>query len=209
MGHHDVGGRIVKKGLVVTLGCAGVLLVVGIAVAILATGGYNRLVGLEEEVDEAWAQVENVYQRRADLVPNLVATVRGAAEFERETFTAVAEARAQAGQMRFDQAPSPEQLQQYQEAQGQLSAALSRLLLVVERYPELKATEAFRDLQVQLEGTENRIAVERRRFNEVARNLNTIRRRFPTNLVAGVFGFEAKAYFEAAEGAQEAPRVEF
>jgi LemA protein len=199
----------VKKSLVIGLGCGGLLLLVALVLGISAVGGYNRLVGLEEQVDESWGQVQNVYQRRADLVPNLVETVKGAAAFEQETFTAVAQARSQVGQMRFDEAPSPEQLQEYQQAQGQLSAALSRLLLVVERYPELHATEAFRDLQVQLEGTENRIAVERRRFNETAREFNTARRRFPTSLVANLFGFEAKAYFEAAEGAEEVPPVQF
>jgi LemA protein len=193
----------------VLLGCAVVAVGALVLLGVVAAGSYNRLVGLEERVDEAWSQVENVYQRRADLIPNLVATVKGAAQFEQDTFTAVAEARSKAGQMSFDQAPSPEQLQQYQAAQGELSAALSRLMVVVERYPELRATEAFRDLQSQLEGTENRIAVERRRFNEVARDFNTARRRFPTNFLANLFGFDSKAYFEAEEGAEEAPSVDF
>jgi LemA protein len=192
----------------VLLGCV-VVALGAVVLGLFAVGSYNRLVGLDERVDEAWSQVENVYQRRADLIPNLVETVKGAAQFEQETFTAVTEARARAGQISFDQAPTPEQLQQYQAAQGELGAALSRLLVVVERYPELRATEAFRDLQSQLEGTENRIAVERRRFNEVARDFNTSRRRFPTNLLASLFGFDAKAYFEAEEGAEEAPRVDF
>jgi len=193
----------------VLVGCVVVALGALVLLGIFAAGAYNRLVGLEEQVDEAWSQVENVYQRRSDLIPNLVETVKGAAQFEQETFTAVAEARARVGQISFDEAPSPEQLQEFQAAQGELGAALSRLLLVVERYPELRATEAFRDLQVQLEGTENRIAVERRRFNETAREFNTARRRFPTNLLAGMFGFDAKAYFEAEEGAERAPRVDF
>jgi LemA protein len=193
----------------VLVGCVVVALGALVLLGIFAAGAYNRLVGLEEQVDEAWSQVENVYQRRSDLIPNLVETVKGAAQFEQETFTAVAEARARVGQISFDEAPSPEQLQEFQAAQGELGAALSRLLLVVERYPELRATEAFRDLQVQLEGTENRIAVERRRFNETAREFNTARRRFPTNLLAGMFGFDAKAYFEAEQGAERAPRVDF
>jgi LemA protein len=196
-----------KKPLLI--GC-GVAALGAIALLVLfGTGAYNRLVGLQEGVDAAWSQVENVYQRRADLIPNLVETVKGAAQFEQDTFTQVTEARSKAGQISFQQAPTPEQLQQYQAAQGELSAALSRLMVVVERYPELRATEAFRDLQSQLEGTENRIAVERNRFNQVARDYNTARRRFPTNLLAGVLGFDAKAYFEAQEGAETAPKVDF
>jgi LemA protein len=171
--------------------------------------GYNTLVSLQEGVDATWSQVENVYQRRADLVPNLVATVKGAADFERETLTAVTEARARVGQMSFDEAPDAAQLQQFQQAQDALSSALSRLLVVVERYPELTATQAFRDLQVQLEGTENRIAVERRRFNEAAQAYNTARRQFPTLITAKIFGFGEKAYFESSPGAEEAPKVEF
>ncbi|HVS13786.1 MAG TPA: LemA family protein [Thermoanaerobaculia bacterium] len=193
----------------ILLGCAVFALGAAVLLGLGAVGSYNRLVGLEERVDEAWSQVENVYQRRADLIPNLVETVKGAARFEQDTFTQVTAARARAGQISFDQAPTPEQLQQYQAAQGELSAALSRLMVVVERYPELRATEAFRDLQSQLEGTENRIAVERRRFNEVARDFNTTRRRFPTNLLANLFGFEPKAYFEAEEGAEQPPEVDF
>jgi len=171
--------------------------------------GYNTLVSLQEGVDGAWSQVENVYQRRADLVPNLVATVKGAADFEQETLIAVTEARARVGQMSFDEAPDAAQLQQFHQAQDALSSALSRLLVVVERYPELTATQAFRDLQVQLEGTENRIAVERRRFNEAAQAYNTARRQFPTLITAKIFGFGEKAYFESSPGAEEAPKVEF
>ena len=189
-------------------GCVSLVIVV-LILGGLTVGTYNRLVSLDEQVDTAWSQVENVYQRRADLIPNLVETVRGARDFEQETFTQVAEARARAGQISFEQAPTPEQLQRYQQAQGELGAALSRLLVTVERYPELRATEAFRDLLAQLEGTENRIAVERRRYNEAARQYNTARRRFPTNLIAGMFGFEAKAYFEAETGADRAPDVSF
>jgi len=192
----------------VLIGCGVLLLGVGVLAAVMAGGVYNRLVGLDEGVSSAWSQVENVYQRRADLIPNLVATVRGAADFERGTLEAVVEARAKVGQMKFDGVPSPDQLQQFQAAQDGLSSALSRLLVVVERYPELKATENFRDLQAQLEGTENRIAVERMRFNEAARAYNTSRRRFPAVLIAGLMGFDERSYFEAIEGAERPPEVE-
>ncbi len=193
---------------IAVIGCAG-LLALALILGLMVSGQYNRLVGLEEGVDSAWAQVENTYQRRADLIPNLVETVKGARDFERETFEAVAKARASVGQTSIEGAPNAEQLAKFQEAQGQLGAALSRLLLVVERYPELKATDAFRDLQAQLEGTENRIAVERRRFNEVAREYNTAARRFPTVIVARLMGFDQKPYFEAVEGAETPPAVDF
>ncbi len=185
------------------------LVVLLTAAAGLSGCGYNRLVALQEQVDGAWGQVENAYQRRADLVPNLVATVKGAAQFEQETLTQVTEARAKVGQMSFENAPTGEQLQQFQAAQDELSSALSRLLVVVEQYPELTATQAFRDLQAQLEGTENRIAVERMRFNEAAQGYNTYRRQFPTVITAKIFGFDEKTYFASAEGADQAPRVEF
>ncbi|MEM8934035.1 MAG: LemA family protein [Acidobacteriota bacterium] len=191
------------------LGCGAVALVAFLLLGLFGAGIYNNLVGLDEGVDSAWSQVENVYQRRADLIPNLVATVQGAADFERETFQAVTEARSKVGQMRFDGAPSSEQLAAFQQNQDALTSALSRLMVVVERYPDLTATQSFRDLQAQLEGTENRIAVERRRFNEVTREYNTARRRFPAALLAGLLGFEAKAYFEAQPGSDEAPKVEF
>jgi len=192
----------------VLLGC-GVLLVGGGLVAAMAVGGiYNRLVSLEEGVKSAWGQVENVYQRRADLIPNLVNTVRGARDFERETLEAVVEARAKVGQVSFQGAPTPGQMSQFQGAQDQLSSALSRLLVVVERYPELKATEAFRDLQSQLEGTENRIAVERRRFNEVAQIYNQARKQVPAIFVARLLGFEERPYFAATAGADRPPEVE-
>jgi len=194
-----------SRGLI---GC-GVLVVIGLVLLATGVGSYNRLVGLEEGVDGAWSQVENVYQRRADLVPNLVATVKGAANFEQDTLTKVVEARAKVGQMSFDQAPSAEQLAQFEAAQSQLSSALSRLLVVVERYPELKATDAFRDLQAQLEGTENRIAVERKRFNDATLAYNKTRRRFPTILLANIMGFDDRPYFEAIPGADEPPKVEF
>jgi LemA protein len=189
-------------------------------VLLLAVGGwiastYNGLVRLDQAVEAQWAQVENVYQRRADLVPNLVETVKGAAEFERETFTAVTEARAKVGQISAEAAEDltrdPEAFRRWQEAQGQLGGALSRLLVVSENYPQLRATEAFRDLQAQLEGTENRISVERMRFNDTAREYNTTLQSFPTNVVAGVFGgrFDERPYFAAEAGAEEAPAVKF
>ena len=191
------------------IGCI-VLVVVAIgAAALIGIAGYNRLVGLQEQTAEAWSQVENTYQRRADLIPNLVATVKGAADFEQSTLTQVVEARAKVGQVNLQGPPDAAQLEQFQQAQGELTSALSRLLVVVERYPELKATQAFRDLQVQLEGTENRIAVERKRYNEVARSYNTARRRFPLNLMAGAMGFEQRPYFESVAGADQPPQVSF
>ena len=175
-----------------------------------AVGKYNAMVTLEEGVDASWAQVENVYQRRADLIPNLVATVKGYAEHEQETFTAVTEARSKVGSINMEgMADNPQALQNFQAAQGQLSSALSRLMVVVEKYPDLKANQNFLDLQTQLEGTENRIAVERNRFNKAAQGYNTIIRRFPGSIYAGMFGFDRKAYFEAEAGSEIAPKVEF
>ncbi|MEW6336649.1 MAG: LemA family protein [Acidobacteriota bacterium] len=191
------------------IGCGAALLVVLIVGGLAVAGSYNSLVKLDEGVKSAWAQVENVYQRRADLVPNLVETVKGAAAFERDTFTAVTEARSRVGQLNLGSVPSAEQLQQFQAAQDGLSSALSRLLVVVEKYPDLKATANFQELQSQLEGTENRITVERRRFNEVAQAFNTARRRFPTVLIAGVLGFNERPYFQAAPGSDKAPQVKF
>ena len=171
---------------------------------------YNAFVAAEEEVESAWAQVENQYQRRSDLVPNLVATVKGYAAHEQETLEGVVEARAKATQITIDPTnATPEQLAAFQAAQGELSQALGRLLAVAENYPDLKANENFRDLQSQLEGTENRIAVARQLFNESARKFNTAIRRFPNNIIAGICGFEKKPYFEAEEGANKAPKVEF
>ena len=191
------------------LGC-GLIVVLAIVVAGVAVmGSYNRLVTLEEAVKSAWSQVENVYQRRADLIPNLVETVKGARDFEKSTLTAVVEARAKVSQVNFGTVPTQEQMQKFQSAQDGLSSALSRLLVVVERYPELKATQNFLDLQAQLEGTENRIAVERRRFNEVAQMFNTARRRFPTVFIANLFGFAEKPYFQAAPGSERPPAVKF
>ncbi|MHB8079901.1 MAG: LemA family protein [Candidatus Krumholzibacteriia bacterium] len=177
------------------------------------TGQYNRLVALQEQVNSQWGNVENVYQRRADLIPNLVETVKGYAAHERETFEAVTKARAEATQVQTQLTPEtlndPALMAKFQAAQQNLGSALARLMVVVEQYPELKANQNFLDLQAQLEGTENRIAVERRRFNEMAQGYNTSIRRFPTNILAGLFKFTKKAYFEAAAGAEAAPKVQF
>lgn len=173
-------------------------------------GVYNNLVTQDEGVKTAWSQVENQYQRRADLIPNLVNTVKGYAAHEKNTLEGVMNARAKATQTTIDPTNlNEETMKQYQAAQGELSNALSRLMVVVERYPELKANENFRELQVQLEGTENRITVERKRFNEVAQGYNTYVRTFPNNILSGIFGFQAKAYFTAEAGAEKAPQVEF
>ncbi len=189
-----------------------VLIIIGVILILIWWGSrlYNGMVTAQEGTEKAWANVESVYQRRADLIGNLVQTVQGAADFERSTLTEVIEARANATSMKIDPAQLTEDnLAAFQKAQDQLSGALSRLLVTVERYPELKATQNFRDLQVQLEGTENRINVERQKFNETVQAYNTMIRRFPRNIVAGMFGFEKKAYFQASEGAEQAPKVEF
>ena len=191
--------------------------IVLIAVAVVLLGGfvwvknaYNNLVTSDENVQSAWSQVENVYQRRADLIPNLVATVKGYAAHESETLESVVAARAKATQVTIDPASlSSEDIARYNEAQGELGNALGRLLLIQENYPDLKANQNFRDLQAQLEGTENRIATERMKFNETAKAYNTLIRKFPDNILASVFGFEKKAYFEAQAGAETAPKVEF
>ena len=188
------------------------LIVLGVLALIVmwGIGAYNSFVTQEESVESAWAQVENQYQRRADLVPNLVATVKGYAAHERETLEGVVEARSKATQITIDPAKAtPEQLAAYQSAQGELTQALGRLIAIAENYPDLKANENFRDLQAQLEGTENRIAVARQLFNDEAKKFNAKIRRFPNNLIAGMFGFEKKPYFEAEEGANKAPKVEF
>ena len=190
-----------------------VWIVIGLAV-LLAFYGIsvnNSLVEQEESVNQAWAQVENQYQRRADLVPNLVNTVQGAANFEQETLTNVIEARSRATSINVDpsQLSNEATIRQFEQVQGQLGSALSRLLVSVERYPELTATQNFRDLQNQLEGTENRIATERMRFNQSAQEYNTSLRRFPASMVAGILGFERKYYFEATEGAETPPEVSF
>lgn len=195
-----------KKSTIVIIG---VVLVIFFVIS-GAIGRYNGLVSLEEGVDASWSQVENVYQRRADLIPNLVATVKGVAEFEKETFTAVTEARSKVSSINMEGiTDNPEMLQQFQAAQGQLSSALSRLMVVVERYPDLKANQNFLELQTQLEGTENRITVERNRFNKTAQVYNTQIRRFPGSIYANIFGFDRKAYFEAETGAEQAPQVQF
>jgi len=195
------------------LGCLAAVVVVVIILAVIVGGSYNRLVGLSQGVDAQWAQVESVYQRRADLIPNLVATVQGAANFEKSTLEAVTKARASVGQAAPPNAGSipndPAAFARFQAAQDQLSGALSRLLVVAEAYPDLKATQNFRDLQAQLEGTENRISVERMRFNEKAQEYNTARQRFPAALFANLMGFKEKAYFKAAPGAEQAPAVKF
>lgn len=187
-----------------------ILVIVAVVVALMCVSSYNSMVNQEESVSTAWSNVENQYQRRADLIPNLVNTVKGYATHEKETFQAVVEARAKATQMNLTIANlSPEKIRQYQEAQGNVGAALGRLMAIAENYPELKANQNFIELQAQLEGTENRIAVARNNFNEVAREYNTSIRKFPKNIVAGIFGFDKRPYFEAAEGAEKAPEVKF
>lgn len=187
-----------------------IIIAVIAVIAIYGVSSYNSMVSQEEAVGTAWSNVENQYQRRADLIPNLVNTVKGYAAHEKETFDAVVSARAKATQttVSIDDL-TPEKMEAYQRAQGEVGSALSRLLAVTENYPELKANENFQTLQAQLEGTENRISVERRNFNDVAREYNTSIRRFPKNIFAGMFGFEKRPYFEAQEGAEKAPEVKF
>ena len=187
-----------------------IIIVIIAVVAIWAVTGYNGLVKADEAVSTAWSNVENQYQRRADLIPNLVNTVKGYASHEKETLDAVVSARARATQVTVNADElTPEKLQEYQKAQGEVGAALGRLLAVTEAYPDLKANQNFMELQAQLEGTENRITVERRNFNEVAKSYNTSIRTFPRNLLAGMFGFEKRPYFEAQEGAEKTPVVQF
>jgi len=190
-----------------------ILIVVVVVIFLLfswGTGIYNKLVSTEETVNQAWANVENVYQRRTDLIPNLVATVKGVANFEQKTLTDVIEARAKATSVQINPKNLDEaSLQKFQEAQNGVSSALGRLMVVVENYPQLKATQNFSELQAQLEGTENRITVERMKFNETAQAYNTYLRRFPANIFAGMFGFQKKAYFTADKGAEKAPQVQF
>ena len=195
----------------VLLGCLGVLVLAAVVLAFMAWGTYNGLVTLDQDVNAKWAQVQNVYQRRADLVPNLVATVKGYAAHEREVLETVTASRAQAGSVQA----TPEilnnaaEFQKFQQAQASLSSALSRLLLVVERYPDLKANQNFLELQTQLEGTENRIAVERKRFNESAQAYNTKTKQFPSLVFARMFGFSEKQYFQATAGSEKPPVVDF
>lgn len=192
-----------KGGIILILAILAVLVFWGI-------GGYNGLVSSQESLNKSWANVENQYQRRADLIPNLVETVKGYAQHESSTFEAVVNARSKATQMTIDPTNlTPEKLQEFQAAQGELSNALGRLLLLREAYPDLKANVNFQDLQKQLEGTENRITVAREAFNQEVQNYNTIVRRFPKNIIAGLFGFDRKPTFEAEKGADQAPEVKF
>jgi LemA protein len=195
-----------KKGLIVLLAIIGLIVVI----VLWAFGIRNKMVTLEEGVSGQWANVESAYQRRADLIPNLVSTVKGYADFEKSTLEAVVDARARATQVTVDPTNiSPEELAAFQQAQSGVSSALGRLLAVVENYPDLKANQNFMDLQKQLEGTENRINVERNRFNEVVQGYNTYIRKFPAAFFAGMFGFQPKGYFKADEGSEKAPKVEF
>lgn len=197
--------EIIKKnlGLVITIAIVAVVLIWGVS-------GYNGLVSMDEGVQNKWADVETQYQRRADLIPNLVNTVKGYAAHEKETLEGVVKARSEATSVKVDpENMTAEQMAQYQKAQNGVSSALSKLLLVVEKYPDLKANQNFLELQSQLEGTENRITVARRDFNGAAKEYNTAIRKFPKNILAGMFGFEKKAYFEAQEGAEKAPEVQF
>lgn len=200
-----------RKALVVLAAVAAIVLISALLVGSWIIKVRNEFVAAEEQVNQSWAQVQNVYQRRYDLVPNLVETVRAYAAHERETLQSIAEARARAGQVQLssDVLEDPEKFRQFQRAQAELGGALSRLLAVAENYPQLKANENFLQLQSQLEGTENRIAVERRRFNEAAQAYNTRLRSFPASIVAELFGFKPRPYFEAQEEAQAAPRVKF
>ncbi|MEM8523249.1 MAG: LemA family protein [Bacteroidota bacterium] len=187
-----------------------VLVVLGLFFVLGGCSSYNSLVDKDENVEQAWGNVQNAYQRRADLIPQLVATVKGAAEFEKSTITAVTEARAKATSITIDPSNiTPEQLQQFQQAQSGLTSSLSRLLATFERYPELKATDGFRQLQAQLEGTENRIKVERDKFNSVVTTYNKSVRKFPAAIFAGIFGFDRRPQFESDSGAEDAPEVNF
>ena len=187
-----------------------IIIVVVALLAIWGVSGYNGLVTMDENVSGQWSNVETQYQRRADLIPNLVNTVKGYASHEKETLEGVVEARSKATQMTVDANDlTPEKLAEYQKAQGAVTSALGKLLAITENYPDLKANQNFSELQAQLEGTENRISVERKRFNEVAQTYNTYIRSFPSNILAGMFGFQPKAYFTAETGAEKAPKVEF
>mgnify|MGYP001810403049 CR=1 FL=1 len=195
-----------SKGAITILAVVGALVII----FLWANSSYNKMVKQEEGVTSAWSQVENVYQRRADLIPNLVATVKGYAAHEQQTLEGVVNARAKATSITVDPKNlSAEKLAEFQQAQGELSSALGKLLMIQEQYPDLKANQNFLELQAQLEGTENRITVERQKFNEAAQAFNTSIRLFPRNIIAGMFGFERKAYFEAQEGAETAPKVQF
>lgn len=187
-----------------------VLIILGLVVLVPGCNSYNKFVNLDENVENAWSKVESEYQRRADLIPNLVNTVKGVADFEQETLTAVTQARARATSVNIDPSNlSAQKLAEFQQAQGQLSQSLGRLLVAVERYPELKANQSFQELQAQLEGTENRIKVARNNYNDVVTEYNKSVRRFPSSLFAGIFGFDRRAQFEAEAGADQAPEVNF
>jgi LemA protein len=199
-----------KKGCLISIIVVAFLALIGLGIFMWGTKVYNGMVTMQESVTSQWGNVETAYQRRSDLIPNFVNTVKGAANFEQTTLTQVIEARAKATSVTIDPTKmTAENMQQFQAAQGQVSSALSRLMVVVEQYPELKATQNFRDLQVELEGTENRISVERKKFNDVALTYNTFIRRFPQNFIAGMFSFQNKPYFKAEEGADKAPQVKF
>jgi len=200
-----------KKGVLVGCSVAGVILLLVVILVIWGVNVYNNLVTLNENVDQRWSQVENQYQRRADLIPNLVSTVKGYAEHEREVLTQVTQARASVGQINAtpEILNDPNAFQKYQQAQSNLRSALDRLMVVVENYPNLKANENFLQLQAQLEGTENRIAVERMKFNESVQQFNTVVKRFPAAIFAGITGFNEKQYFKSAPGAETVPKVEF
>jgi LemA protein len=200
-----------KKGMIIGLSIAGGVLLFIVIVIMWGVGIYNNLVTLNESVNQSWSQVENQYQRRADLIPNLVSTVKGYANFEKSVLTEVTQARASVGGIKATKEilDDPASFQKFQAAQGQLSGALSRLLVTVENYPDLKANENFLQLQAQLEGTENRISTERRRFNETVQGYNTTIKRFPNALFANTFGFRDKQYFKATAGAETAPKVDF
>ena len=199
-----------KKGCLISIIVVAFIALVVLGVVLWGTKVYNGMVTMQESVTSQWGNVETQYQRRSDLIPNFVNTVKGAANFEQTTLTQVIEARSKATSVTIDpKNMTAQNMQQFQQAQGQLTSALSRLMVVVEQYPQLKATQNFRDLQVELEGTENRISVERRKFNEVALSYNTYIKRFPQNFLAGMYGFSVKPYFEAVEGAEKAPEVKF
>lgn len=200
-----------KKGWIIGLGILGVIILFVLIIGGWLASSYNNLVTLNETVEQAWSQVENQYQRRADLIPNLVNTVKGYANFEKEVLTDVTKARASVGQMTVTKEVlnDPAAFQKFEQAQEGLKSALSRLLVTVEKYPDLKANENFLQLQSQLEGTENRISVERKAFNEKVQIYNTSVKKFPTNILAGIFGYREKQYFKAVAGAEAAPKVEF
>ena len=200
-----------SKALVVFGSIFGLGIFLVVVLAMYFVSSYNSMVTQNESINQSWAQVENQYQRRADLIPNLVSTVKGYANFEKQTLTDVVEARAKVGQMTLtkEMLNDPASLQKFQSVQGELSSALSRLMVVVEKYPDLKANQNFLQLQAQLEGTENRISVERRKFNIDVQSYNTTIKRFPKNILAGMFGFKDRPYFEADKGTEKAPKVEF